>query len=129
MANVRYTALRSLIVGSGTLVTYTLPIRYAGLVRTRRIYSTMRRSLSGIRETYYESAEDSWSVSIKPLTTAQQPALKQFLDSVDQGETFEFAADGVNYVDAVLEPAGYTEPRDPALDSMMTYDFTITQVP
>lgn len=131
MASVRYYALRSLRSGvsSGTQVTYTLPARYAGMARERRIFSTQRRSLSGIRETYYESAENAYAIDTIPLTSTQREHVVQFLDSVEQGEQFEFAADGSTYVNAVLDAVGYNEPRDPALDSLMAYSFKIVQVP
>lgn len=132
MAIVRYTASRSLTGGVilGATVTLTLPIMYAGMTRDRRIFSTRRRSLSGKRETYYESDENAWSCQTKPLKPSEQDQLVMFLDSVERGEQFLFAKDNSSaYVNALLDQPGYSEQRNPALDMLASYSFTIVQVP
>lgn len=130
MPTVRYTAQRSLIPGvtAGASRTYVLPVRYAGMSRNRAVFKNTRRSLSGRRETYYESVENSYQVSTKPLTAQQQALLVMFLDSVEQGETFEFAPTDSVFSDAITD-GGYDETREPNRDSLFIYSFRITVLP
>jgi hypothetical protein len=129
--SVRFTATRSLIPGvsQGATVVYTLPVRYAGMSRTRSVVKHTRRSLSGRRETYAESTENSYQISTKPLTPTQQPHLVMFLDSVEEGETFGFAPTDEAFSDSILEGAGYEETRQPERDSMFLYSLQITVLP
>lgn len=95
MPLVRYNATRSLTTGVavGQQIVQAIPARYAGQTRQRSVISNTRVSMSGRRETYFERAEDAWSISTKPLTDVEQAELVMFLDSVERGETFEFEPD------------------------------------
>jgi hypothetical protein len=114
---------------SGSTITYVLPVRYAGMVKTRTVSKTTRRSMSGRRETYYESSENSYAITTKPLTEAQSEQLVAFLEAVEAGETFSFAPRDSDFSDAVLESSGYTEARQPELDKMFTYSLQINVLP
>ena len=131
MPSVRFVATRSLVTGvtQGATVVYTLPMRYAGMGRGRSVFKSTRRSLSGRRETYAESAEDSYQISSKALTETQRKALVMFLDSVEQGDTFGFAPTDGSFSDAFLEGGGHDESRVPERDSMYVIGFRITVLP
>jgi len=138
MPVVRFTATRALIVGVSVndTVTYDLPVAYAGINRQRTVFATQRRSLSGRRETYYESAEDSYAINTKPLLGDDRLAIKMFLQSVERGEQFEFdpdhaAVDGgsINYSDARLTTLGYGEPLNPSRQDAVSYALTIVVEP
>lgn len=131
MPSVRFTATRSLVTGVslGATVVYTLPVRYAGMSRNRSVMKTTRRSMSGRRETYYESVENQYQISTKPLTQVQKDALVMFLDSVERGETFGFAPSDGSFSDSVLEGSGYDEIRQPERDTMYTFSLRIAVLP
>lgn len=95
MPLVRYNATRSLTLGVavGQQLVQAIPARYAGQIRQRSVVSNTRVSMSGRREHYFERGEDAWSISTKPLTETEAAELVMFLDSVEQGETFEFEPD------------------------------------
>lgn len=115
-------------VSSGVTVTYALPIRYAGMNRSSSPYTHTRRSLGGVRETYYYNAESSYSCQTKPLTPNQAVHMRQFLDSVADGQAFEFAPDGIgDWRDVVIESEGYSEAREALRDSMVSYSFSIVE--
>src|SRR5690606_13582016 len=137
MPVVRYMAKRSLISGvtEGDLITHDLPVAYAGMNRTRRVYATTRRALSGARETYHENSENSWDIRTPPLEQAEYAPLVMFLESVEAGEAFEFAPDGaagdpvIAWRSARMDSSGYEERRHDNLDSLMQYSFTIVEAP
>jgi hypothetical protein len=134
MPSVRFTATRSLSgVSLNTLVTYALPLKYAGLQRERRVFSTQRRTLTGARETYYESEEEAWTCQTYPLLATPAAALVMFLDSVERGEPFEMTlnptSSPITWFDVVLDKAGYTEQRHGARQDALSYSFVIVKVP
>lgn len=131
MASVRYIAKRSLTGGvtASQTVTYELPIRYAGLSRTRQPQAITSRSLAGLRETYYYNAEQSWRCSSIPLSGFALEQLVMFLDSVEDGQEFEFDPEGAAaWREVYIEP-GYDETREPVADSLKTISFTIIERP
>ena len=137
MPVIRFTATRSLIggVSLNDTVTYDLPVRYAGMARSRRAVKTTRASMSGRRETYVDRTEVAYDVATKPLTPTQRDALVMFLDSVEEGEEFEFAPQNsagdspITWLNAEIDGDGYGESRVPELDSMTTFAFRIVIVP
>ena len=137
MPVVRFTATRSLIggVSLNDTVTYDLPVRYAGMNRTRQVTKTTRVSMGGRRETYVDRREVAYDISSKPLDATQRNALVMFLDSVDAGEALEFAPNNsagdspISWEDAEVDGDGYTESRAPELDSMTSFGFRIVIVP
>jgi hypothetical protein len=124
---VQFTATRSLyLVTAGTVVNYSLPVRYAGMERSKATFGTTRRSLSGARETYYESTEYSYAISTIPLSDAKRLQLRMFLDSVEQGESFLFSHDGAATMEtAYLEPRDYSESRIEQNDKLVVVSFNI----
>lgn len=127
MPSVLYTATRALFdAGAGDSVEYTLPVRYAGIGESKQVFGTTRRSLAGVRETYYEDSERTYSIQTIPLDQDQWRRLKQFLDSVEAGELFQFSPDGTTaYSSAYLDPPGYDVSRQPERDSLRTTFFSI----
>jgi hypothetical protein len=127
---VRYSAQRSLMSGvtQGTTVTLVLPIRWAGMTRSRRPFVHTRRSLGGIRETYRYNSESTYALSTLPLPPSQALNMKQFLDSVEDGQVFEFDPDGLGvWIDVVIASEGYDEPREAARDTLVSYSFSVVE--
>jgi hypothetical protein len=131
MPSVRYVARRSLVpsIVTETTVTLVLRVRYAGMNRSRRVFKNVHRALSGRRETYYEKGERSWSIGTIPLTANDSANMVMFLDSVEDGQQFEFDPDGSGWLNVVFEQDGYSEPRQPERDNMFAYQFDIVEVP
>jgi|SRR5690606_14037260 len=137
MPVVRFTATRSLIggVSLNDPVTYDLPAAYAGMPRSRRLAKTTRVSMGGRRETYVDRTEVGYDVFTKPLTSTQRDALVMFLDSVEQGEEFEFAPSNsagdspIAWLTAELDGDGYIENQVPERDDLVTMAFRIVIVP
>lgn len=127
-ASVQYTALRSLFDAAlGSVVTYSLPIRYAGMTRGKRTNGAQRKSLSGIRETYHQATEYTYRMETIPLDAAGLARVRQFLDSVEQGEEFLFAADGgTAFSAAYLEGWDYDEIRSPDRDDLISVGFSVS---
>lgn len=137
MPVVRFTATRSLIggVSLNDTVTYDVPARYAGMPRTKQVVKTTRVSMGGRRETYVDRKEVSYDIATKPLTATQRNALVMFLDSVENGEAFEFAPNNsagdspISWEDAEVDGEGYTENQVPERDDLTTFAFRIVIVP
>lgn len=137
MAVVRFTATRSLIggVSLNDTITYNLPVRYAGMRRSREVFQATRRSMGGRREAYRETVENRYGISTKPLTATQAAALVMFLDSTESREEFEFAPNNVSsdpspaWADSVREGDGYEEAPVPERDDLKVYAFTIAVLP
>jgi hypothetical protein len=132
MAAVRYNAMRSLVPGisENDSILMTLLIRHAGLTRSRKAYVQHRRSLSRLAESYYYAGEYSWSIDTRPLDADDSAEMRQFLDSVEDGQVFEFAPDTAEddwrYVN--FEAGEYTESPVQGRDDYKTFSFTLTEV-
>lgn len=126
----RYVAARSLVAPTiaGDTVTFTLLIRQAGKQRSRAVYSNEHRAISGRRETYYEKGEQNWSLLTRPLTSTEAAQMVMFLDSVEDGRAFEFDPGTGSFLDVQIARAGYDEPREPAKDSMVFYQFSLVEI-
>lgn len=116
MANVKYNALRSLKGG----VTANDPIDFdfdaTAIDRSARSIKSSSRSLSGKTETLRDRTEVFWNITMKPLPEANIEDYRQFLDSVDGGETFTLdpygtSAAPISPVACILESRSYTEKR------------------
>jgi hypothetical protein len=139
MAVVRYTAKRSLQPPTtvDTVVTYDLPIAYAGLTRARVVNVVHHRSLTGAQAAYYYAGQQAWDIQTKPVVWDPTGALLvQFLDSVESGEAFEFspgqfASEGgsISWTNVVLDSDGYVEPLHPSRESLASYTFRFITVP
>jgi hypothetical protein len=94
--------------------------------RSKATFGTTRRSLSGARETYYESTEYAYAISTIPLSDEKRLQLRMFLDAVEQGESFLFSHDGAAAMEtAYLEPRDYSESRIAQNDKLVVVSFNI----
>ena len=139
MAVVRYTAKRSLVAGVSVNDTVTLgfsPREPSN--RGRQVKREMHESLNFTTETIYDAGRRVWNMQSIGLSGSAADEFVQFLDSVEDGQVFEFAPyDGVtdSPIDYrnVVASAGYDENRevstgDPTTD-VFTYSFALAEVP
>lgn len=115
MACVRYTATRSVIAGHTAGVAYELNLQLSDLERQRNPAREQAVSIGGRRETIYHRAEITWRARTIPLSLTEVAAMREFLDSVEAGEQFEFdpygSAGSATYTNAKISSRGYTESR------------------
>lgn len=118
---VSYTATRSLHdAASGATVDYSIPVAYAGMSRRKQVLGTERISLSRLREMYVDAKEDVYSIQTIPLDAEQAARFRQFADSVDEGESFQFDPDGGGSSTAYLQGVDYEEVRSGARDDLVS---------
>jgi hypothetical protein len=84
---------------------------------TRQVNKKVQESLNYTRETIYLSSCEIWEVNTASLKFSDAMAVKEFLDSVEDGSTFTFDAYGKantpnNPVTAEIESTGYSQIRD-----------------
>ena len=118
MATVNYTAKRSLIPGHTIDVNFDLDLRLGDLSRTRAPKKSVARSQGGASETVYERADVIWNCATAIYVDGTAlDALKEFLDSTESGENFQWskygkAGDSPDLsIPARLHSNGYTEKR------------------
>lgn len=118
MTAVYYTAKRSLIAGVNVDDAISFDLPFASFQRAPRPDNQVNTSQDGTRETLHYDTTIRWDWSTIPLSrtlAAGIPGMRQFLDSVDRGETFQIDIDGSVAVpvsplrDMQLDEFGYTE--------------------
>lgn len=138
MAVVRYIARRSLLLGTsiGDQVTLDLPAKYAGISPQRQAQVSTRESMSGIRESYYYRGKVSHGIMLIPVSSTVANQLRQFLDSVEDGQVFSYAADASSttpspeYLSVVVDPAQYTYAPHPEQQNLTQFSqLTFVEVP
>jgi hypothetical protein len=130
-AKIKFIAKRSLVAGYSVDTQYTidLKIRYAGMAKGRQPVLSARTSFGGNRETYYFRGDTTWNIGTIALDATDQALMKMILDSVEDGQIFQFADDGTTFVNAVLSSQGYEFTRDPLLDSRASVSFSLVSHP
>jgi hypothetical protein len=135
---VTFSAQRSLLSGisANDSVTLGLLARYPGGVnRSRAVEANRRASQAGYRETWYVRGEVKWQITTIPLASSDQDAMRQFLDSVEDGQTFTFApydASGdspIDYRNVVIDGDGYDESRESQNKNYSSFSFKLVEVP
>ena len=118
MATVNYKAKRSLISGHVLDVNYDLDLRLRDMDRQRQPVKTESRSQGGASETVYDRADVVWAItSAIYVDGAALENLREFLDSAEAGEQFQWskygsAGDSPDLsIPARLASTGYTETR------------------
>lgn len=138
--SVTYTARRSLTSGHTAGSLYGLDLTVAEKNRGRKVERATSRSLNGTIFTNYHHGATTWNITTTPLTATAADALREFLDSVEDGQVFGF--DPHNWtgvspstsVEVVMDSAGYTERRAVKRGGDQTEDryvftFTLREVP
>ena len=121
MSWVRYTASRSVIVASPTRVgqQFDMTLTLATLDPGRKVERKEQIALAGAQETVLFRGERTWRVITIPIVrgTTAFNQMREFLDSVEGGEGFEFdpyggVTDSPNDLRNVrLTSKGYSEAR------------------
>jgi hypothetical protein len=111
---VRYTVVRSELTESptrlGTL--QVLRVILSTMDRQRRAKKKVNTALGGQQRTVYYRGETVWKFAHTPVTGNAHLQLREFLDSVEAGETWELdPGDGTGYRDMYIESTNYTERR------------------
>jgi len=114
MTAVTYTAKRSLAVGHVVDQSYTMRIRFASLEPNPNVRKSERSALSGKTESLLFHRKRQWRATTAILMAGELELAREFLDSVINGETFQFDEFGTEVPDlpitAVL-PGVYREQR------------------
>lgn len=111
MGSVIFTATRSLLVASGTLV--SLDVGFGAFTRSYRRRGSTSVSLNGDRENILQNIEARASVATTFHDLASKPAIDQWIQSVLNGERF------------TLDRLGsVATPVDPLQVEMVTETFT-----
>jgi hypothetical protein len=92
MITVEFTAKRNLTgahaVGDSVTLSFSAQEPFTP---TRNVSRTVQTSLSGARETIYNNGLWSFDVTTEPVSGATLETLLEFLQSVEDGETFDFS--------------------------------------
>lgn len=94
MAFVRYEAKRSLIAGHVAGTQYEIEFSIRSARRSRASVTQANRSFAGDRETLYFRADEVWSVETTLVDESNLDAWREFLDSVEDGESFQLDVGG-----------------------------------
>lgn len=116
MANqfVRYTVVRSELTASPTRIgtLQVLQVTLMRLDRTRRPQKRTNVALGGQQHTVYYRGDVLWALHHVPVFGNAHLQLREFLDSVEGGETWELdPGDGTGYRDMWMDSKSYTEQR------------------
>lgn len=117
MTAVTYTAKRSLVAGHVAGSSYTIDIPVVSMPINRVPNKRIQESLSLVRETIYLSTHETWEVQTALLNQSKTEAVKEFLDSVEDGTVFSFDPYGRantphNPLTAEIESSGYSQTRE-----------------
>lgn len=116
MARASYTAKRSLMSGVNENDSITYDFELSVIDRQAKPTRKTQIALGGAQETLRERTEMFWNVTTVPVLESDIENFRQFLDSVDGGETFLFDPYGtlaapVQVMACTLSSKGYTERR------------------
>ena len=115
--NVRYVASRSLIAGHTAEVPYYMNLKLNKKDRQRQVNRERQEMLTGAVATTYHGGNDMWICATPALTLTEAQQMREFLDSVEDGQQFTFdplnavGTSPTQYVNVVIETNGYTEKR------------------
>ncbi len=132
MSSVTYTAKRS-VVGSHTAgSTYALDFSAGKLNRKSKTRQKTKTAMGGQSETLRYRQTITWDITTTRVNGANMPLLREFLDSVDGGETFTFDAYGTaatpdNPVNCKIDSDGYSETRHGGTDTFRV-SFRVRQI-
>lgn len=118
MTAVSYTAKRSLIAGHTVNTVYYLDLPVVSMPIQRNVDRERQQSLNGNRETITFYRCEIWDVSLANMSGTLAAQVKEFLDSVEDGEGFTFDPYGSantpnNPLPAEIESTGYNSDRTP----------------
>lgn len=118
MTAVTYTARRSLIPGHAANTSYSINLPVVGLPTSRQVMNERQESLDGTRETIRLYSCEIWDVTLAVLYGTPAAQVKEFLDSVEDGQSFTFDPYGTantpnNPMSAEIESKGYSRAREP----------------
>jgi hypothetical protein len=117
MQAVQYEARRSLISGHTEGTTYTIDLLLTVCDRKRDTERKQQRAMSGKTFTLYQRGDVVWNCETIPVTGTAADQIREFLDSVEDGQVFYF--DPLNWAGTspndfravVITTDGYTENR------------------
>lgn len=118
MTAVTYTAKRSLIPGHSVNTIYSMNLPVVSMPTSRQVDNERQQSINGNRETIRFYACEMWDVSLAVLYGTAASQVKEFLDSVEDGEPFTFDPYGTantphTPLSGEIESKGYTRGREP----------------
>lgn len=141
MALFKYTAQRSLTTGVSAGSVQTRSISLRTLNRQRKVVGETQVALGGTAYKTWHRGDVLYQCETTLVTGNNRGFMREFLDSVESGETFQFDPDNtavpspLNWTDVVLESNGYTENRagrmgagDGGDADYMTFRFTLRTV-
>jgi hypothetical protein len=114
---VRYEARRSLVSGHTEAGLYTINLQLTDCDRKRDVERKQQRALGGATYTVYHRGDVVWQCETAPLQGSDADLMREFLDSVEDGQVFQF--DPLNWAgvspnamrSVVITSDGYTENR------------------
>lgn len=118
MTAVTYIAKRSLIPGHSANTSYSMNLPVVSLPISRNVSNERQEAIDGTRETIRFYACEIWDITLAVMYGTAAAQVKEFLDSVEDGETFTFDPYGsantpVNPMSAEIDSKGYQSNRDP----------------
>lgn len=116
MASVTYLALRSRKAGVNENDSVDFDFDVSVVDRSTKPIKGSSISLNGYEETTRDRTDEFYKITTIPVLEADFDDFRQFLDSVDGGETFTFDPYGTNAspvqaMNCILSSKGYTEKR------------------
>lgn len=139
MTAVTYTAAREVIAGHIVDTEYTIDLRLITLDRGKDVRKEPSVSMSGNTETVLWRNLKTWKVTTGAVRWEQLGLVREFLESVIAGETFQY--DEFGSADAPFDPIScvvdgvYSEDRairkggDSGRNDYFRFTFSIRQVP
>lgn len=116
MQHVIYEARRSLAAGHTAGTSYTLDLRLRDKDRKRDVERKTHTAIGGAVYSTYYRGDTVWSLVTMPLAGDDAKQMREFLDSVEDGQLFSFdpfhwAAGVADLRAVVIHSDGYTEDR------------------
>lgn len=116
MQHVIYEARRSLAAGHAAGTSYTLDLRLRDKDRKRDVERKTHIAIGGAVYSTYYRGDTVWSLVTAPLAGDDADQMREFLDSVEDGQLFTFdpfhwAAGAADLRSVVIHSDGYTEDR------------------
>lgn len=116
MTSVTYVARRSLVAGHTINTSYSLRLHVVDMPVSRNVNKTKNESLNHTSETIRLGAYEVYDVELAIADSATAANIKEFLDSVEDGQEFTFDPYGLpnaphNPLEAEIESTGYNRQR------------------
>ena len=115
--SVTYIARRSLVSGHSVGAAYSINLALTAKDRVRRSLGKTAVALGGQSWTTYHRGEVHWRLTTRPLTLTETRNMREFLDSVEDGQYFTWdptyiaGASPSDRRNVRLESSSYTESR------------------